>query len=111
MKKCLFSGPTLYGDSINNDIDAYQPAMLGSVFRAVEADYRWIGIVDGYFGIGPQCGIKKFFMRCRKEFKLLERGVPAPCAQLNCGDMAWWGSAWCFACIGEGCCGTTMKYV
>ena len=53
MKKCLFSGPTLYGDSINNEIDAYQLAMLGSVFRAVEAGYRWIGIVDGYFGNTP----------------------------------------------------------
>ena len=53
MRKCIFSGPTLSGEDVKGEIKFYQPAMLGSVFRAVEAGYRQIGIVDGYFGNTP----------------------------------------------------------
>jgi hypothetical protein len=34
-------------------VDRFGPAALGSVFRAVEAGYRQIGLVDGFFGNVP----------------------------------------------------------
>ncbi len=53
MKACLFVGPTLYREQINPGIQRFGPAAMGSVFRAVEAGYRRIGIIDGYFGNVP----------------------------------------------------------
>lgn len=53
MKRCVFAGPTLAGERIDPAIARFEPAALGSVFRAVEAGYRRIGIVDGYFGNVP----------------------------------------------------------
>jgi hypothetical protein len=53
MKTCLFVGPTLHRETIPPDVKRFGPAAMGSVFRAVEAGYRRIGIVDGYFGNAP----------------------------------------------------------
>jgi hypothetical protein len=53
VKTCLFVGPTLHGEAIPPQITRFGPAMMGSVFRAVEAGYRRIGIVDGHFGNVP----------------------------------------------------------
>lgn len=53
MKTCLFAGPTLWQKPTPRATSRYGPVALGSVFRAVEAGYRRIGIVDGYFGNLP----------------------------------------------------------
>ncbi|MEO8302976.1 MAG: TfuA-like protein [Betaproteobacteria bacterium] len=53
MTTCLFVGPTLHREPIPPGIERFGPAAMGSVFRAVEAGYRRIGIVDGYFGNVP----------------------------------------------------------
>src|SRR4029079_10840709 len=53
MKTCLFVGPTLSGETIASGIQRFGPVAMGSVFRAVEAGYLRIGIVDGYFGNVP----------------------------------------------------------
>jgi hypothetical protein len=53
MKTCLFAGPTLYQQSIAPPIECFGPAAMGSLFRAVEAGFRRVGIVDGYFGNKP----------------------------------------------------------
>ena len=53
MKTCLFVGPTLHGEATPSRIRRFGPAAMGSVFRAVEAGYRRIGIVDGHFGNVP----------------------------------------------------------
>lgn len=53
MKTCVFVGPTLHGDTTPSGIRRFGPAAMGSVFRAVEAGYRRIGIVDGHFGNVP----------------------------------------------------------
>jgi len=53
MKTCLFVGPTLSGETVPSGIQPFGPVAMGSVFRAVEAGYRRIGIVDGYFGNVP----------------------------------------------------------
>jgi hypothetical protein len=53
MEACLFAGPTLYREQIPQGIQRFGPAAMGSVFRAVEAGYRRVGIVDGYFGNVP----------------------------------------------------------
>ena len=53
MKTCLFVGPTLHGDATPSEIKRFGPAVMGSVFRAVEAGYRRIGIIDGHFGNVP----------------------------------------------------------
>ncbi len=52
-KICLFVGPTLFREPTPAGIVRYGPAALGSVFRAVEAGYRRIGVVDGFFGNAP----------------------------------------------------------
>lgn len=53
MKTCVFVGPTLHGEATPSRIRRFGPAAMGSVFRAVEAGYRRIGIVDGHFGNVP----------------------------------------------------------
>jgi len=53
VKVCLFAGPTLFAEPVPAGIDRYAPAALGSVFRAVEAGYGRVGIVDGCFGNMP----------------------------------------------------------
>lgn len=53
MTTCLFVGPTLHREPNPPGIERFGPAAMGSVFRAVEAGYRRIGIVDGYFGNIP----------------------------------------------------------
>ena len=53
IKTCVFIGPTLWRDLIPQYISRYGPVALGSVYRAVEAGYRRIGIVDGVFGNFP----------------------------------------------------------
>jgi hypothetical protein len=53
MKTCLFVGPTLHGEATPSRIKRFGPAAMGSVFRALEAGYRRIGIIDGHFGNVP----------------------------------------------------------
>lgn len=53
MKSCIFAGPSLFGAQTPPGLKRFGPAAMGSVFRAVEAGYRRVGIVDGYFGNVP----------------------------------------------------------
>ncbi|HWZ74422.1 MAG TPA: TfuA domain-containing protein [Casimicrobiaceae bacterium] len=53
MKTCIFVGPTLFRVPTPPGISRYGPVAMGSVFRAAEAGYRRVGIVDGYFGNTP----------------------------------------------------------
>ena len=53
MRTCLFAGPSLAGVAVPDTIHRFGPVALGGVFRAVEAGYRRIGIVDGLFGNVP----------------------------------------------------------
>lgn len=53
MKTCIFAGPTLFREPCPVGMRRYGPAALGSVFRAVEAGFRRIGIIDGLFGNAP----------------------------------------------------------
>jgi hypothetical protein len=53
VKTCIFAGPTLFRVPTPPGISRYGPVAMGSVFRAVEAGYRRVGIVDGYFGNTP----------------------------------------------------------
>jgi len=50
---CVFAGPTLHRESLPAGIRRFGPAVMGSVFRAVEAGFRRVGIVDGVFGNAP----------------------------------------------------------
>jgi len=52
-ESCVFVGPTRVRKALYPGIDFYPPAALGSVFRAAEAGYRRIGIIDGFFGNTP----------------------------------------------------------
>ena len=53
MRTCLFAGPSLTRVAVPDTIHRFGPVALGGVFRAVEAGYRRIGIVDGLFGNVP----------------------------------------------------------
>ncbi len=53
MNSCVFAGPSLHGIAAPEGVKRYGPAALGSVYRAVEAGYLRIGIVDGLFGNVP----------------------------------------------------------
>lgn len=52
LKPAVFCGPTLNIDS-EKSVDLYPPAVLGSIFRAVEAGYKKVLLIDGYFGLQP----------------------------------------------------------
>jgi hypothetical protein len=69
MKTCLFVGPTLHREPSPPGVKRFGPAAMGSVFRAVEAGYRRIGIVDGYFGNVPSVWHKEilFALSCGVE--------------------------------------------
>jgi hypothetical protein len=62
VKACLFSGPTLWREEIPPGIACYGPVALGSVYRAVEAGYRRIGIIDGVFGNLPAVWHKEILL-------------------------------------------------
>lgn len=49
---CVFVGPTRL-PRIPRGVDVFEPAALGSVFRAVQAGYKAICLVDGHFGNMP----------------------------------------------------------
>jgi hypothetical protein len=49
---CVFVGPTRL-QRIPDRVHIFEPAALGSVFRAVQADYKLICLIDGYFGNTP----------------------------------------------------------
>jgi hypothetical protein len=49
---CAFVGPTRLR-SIPDRVHIFTPAVLGSVFRAVLANYKLICLIDGYFGNTP----------------------------------------------------------
>ena len=66
MKSCLFVGPTLHGEATASRVKRFGPASMGSVFRAVEAGYRRIGIIDGHFGNVPSVWHKEILFALSK---------------------------------------------
>lgn len=52
-ESCVFAGPSLCGARDFSGIDCFGPIAMGGVFRAVDAGYARIGIVDGVFGNVP----------------------------------------------------------
>lgn len=65
---CVFVGPSA-GTAVHGEgIDRFCPAAQGSVFLAVEAGYRRIGLADGYFGNVPSVWHKEILFA-------LSRGV------------------------------------
>jgi hypothetical protein len=53
MKACLFSGPSCELDDIGEGIEPFGPAMCGSVYSALKAGFKIIGLIDGVFGYHP----------------------------------------------------------
>jgi hypothetical protein len=49
---CAFVGPTRL-QSIPDCMHIFAPAVLGSVFRALQAGYKIVCLIDGYFGNTP----------------------------------------------------------
>jgi hypothetical protein len=68
---CVFVGPTLWRDAVPREIARFGPAALGSVFRAVEAGHRRIGIVDGLFGNAPAVWHKEILFALSKGIEVL----------------------------------------
>ena len=66
MKSCLFVGPMLSGEATPSRVGRFGPAAMGSVFRAVEAGYRRIGIIDGHFGNLPSVWHKEILFALSK---------------------------------------------
>ena len=62
---CVFVGPTRL-KKIPDRVDICAPAMLGSVFRAVQEGYKVICLIDGYFGNTPSVWHKEilFALKC-----------------------------------------------
>jgi len=71
MKICLFVGPTLHGEATPSGIGRFGPAAMGSVFRAVEAGYRRIGIIDGHFGNVPSVWHKEILFAMSKGVRVM----------------------------------------
>jgi hypothetical protein len=67
---CVFVGPTRVRKSAYPNIDFFQPAALGSVFRAMERGYRRIGIIDGFFGNTPSVWHKEVLFAISKGFEV-----------------------------------------
>jgi hypothetical protein len=53
MKRCVFLGPSAPLAVVPAGIDSFGPALSGSIYAAVKAGYRIIGLIDGMFGNTP----------------------------------------------------------
>jgi hypothetical protein len=51
-KVCVFVGPTRL-KKVPRRVHVFEPAALGSVFRAIDEGYKLICLIDGYFGNTP----------------------------------------------------------
>jgi hypothetical protein len=70
MKVCLFAGPSLFQEAIPAGVSRYGPVALGSVFRAAQAGYQRIGIVDGAFGNIPSVWHKEILFAMSKDVEV-----------------------------------------
>jgi hypothetical protein len=66
----VFVGPTLHGETTASRVKRFGPAAMGSVFRAVEAGYRRIGIIDGHFGNVPSVWHKEILFALSKDIEV-----------------------------------------
>jgi hypothetical protein len=53
LSRCVFVGPSLSGLELDRRLVRFGPALLGSIYLAVKAGYKVIGLVDGLFGNVP----------------------------------------------------------
>jgi hypothetical protein len=65
MEICVFAGPTRLRN-IPSEVHVFEPAALGSVFRAVQAGYKTICLIDGYFGNMPSVWHKEILFALKK---------------------------------------------
>jgi hypothetical protein len=63
---CVFVGPTRLQKKVTDRAHIFAPAALGSVFRAVEAGYKLICLIDGYFGNIPSVWHKEILFALKK---------------------------------------------
>jgi hypothetical protein len=66
---CVFAGPTRL-QRIPDQVDVFAPAALGSVFRAVQAGYKAICLIDGYFGNIPSVWHKEILFALKNGVKV-----------------------------------------
>ncbi len=66
VKTCVFLGPTLPISRVPDSIDVCGPAVLGSIYKASQAGYKRIGIVDGLFGNVPSVWHKEILFAMSK---------------------------------------------
>ena len=66
IKACVFLGPTLQSSHVPPTIDVYGPATLGSIYKAAQAGYLRIGLVDGLFGNVPSVWHKEILFALSK---------------------------------------------
>jgi len=62
---CVFVGPTRL-QSIPDGVDVFAPAALGSIFRATQAGYRVICLIDGHFGNVPSVWHKEILFALKR---------------------------------------------
>jgi len=53
LKRCVFVGPSLFGNGIPHQMQRFGPAQLGSIYLAAKSGYEVIGLIDGLFGNVP----------------------------------------------------------
>ena len=53
LTRCVFVGPSLSGIELDRRLVRFGPALLGSIYLAVKAGYKVIGLIDGLFGNVP----------------------------------------------------------
>jgi hypothetical protein len=66
---CVFVGPTRL-QKIPDRAQLFAPAALGSVFRAVEAGYKLICLIDGYFGNTPSLWHKEILFALKQGVRI-----------------------------------------
>jgi hypothetical protein len=71
VRTCVFAGPSLAGVAVPDTIHRFGPVALGGVFRAVEAGYRRIGIIDGVFGNVPSVWHKEILFALSKGVEVM----------------------------------------
>jgi hypothetical protein len=87
---CIFVGPTLWRDPVPGHVARFEPAALGSVYRAVEAGYDRIGIVDGLFGNAPAVWHKEILFALSNGIQVLGA---ASMGALRAAELASYGMA------------------
>jgi hypothetical protein len=98
---CIFAGPTTL-QRIPEGAHVFEPAALGSVFRAVQAGYKTICLIDGYFGNRPSVWHKEILFALKNGVKVCGSSSMGALRAAELHDFGMIGFGWIYRAFRRG---------